>query len=122
MKNRRSRSFVEDSLFADWTLSSPCVTHARAVYQPSTLHLVPIDHGYSLPCVTTRSIPQWCWINWCQSKAPLCEEVKQYIQMLDVESDIALLRAYLPTIEESALDTLRVTTMWLKLVHFNFFR
>ena len=35
---------------------------------------------------------------------------------LDAESDVELLRWYVPGIEEAALNTLRVNTLWLKLV------
>ena len=83
---------------------------------PSNLHLIPIDHGYTLPAVTTQSIPEWCWMYWNQCKLPMTDSVKRYILSLDIESDIELLHTYLPSIDESALNTLRVTTLLLKLV------
>ena len=42
--------------------------------------------------------------------------MKDYLYHLDIESDIALLHEYLPSLEEAALDTLRITTLWLQLV------
>lgn len=79
------------------------------------LHLVPIDHGYSLPACTTMALPEWCWRGWYQSRIELDEDVRAYIRSLCIEQDIALLQNNLPGIEEAALDTLRVTTMWLQL-------
>lgn len=42
--------------------------------------------------------------------------MKDYLLHLDIENDIAILHEYLPTLEESSLDTLRITTLWLQLV------
>ena len=83
-------------------------------FSHSSLHLIPIDHGYCLPRKTTKAIPQWCWLNWNHSKLPLCSEMKEYLLSLDIERDIRLLHSYLSSLEESALDTLRITTLWLQ--------
>lgn len=85
--------------------------------RPSHLHLIPIDHGYSLPDMTTPALPEWCWMRWLHSQAPLSQEAKEYIRSLDINSDIALLKSFVPHLEESALNTLRITTLWLQLVH-----
>ena len=42
--------------------------------------------------------------------------VRAHVEVLDAESDVELLRWYVPGIEEAALNTLRVNTLWLKLV------
>lgn len=83
---------------------------------PSSLHVVPIDHGYCLPRKTTKAIPQWCWLNWNHSNLPLSQDMKNYLLSLDIDRDITLLHTYLPSLEEPALDTLRITTLWLQLV------
>lgn len=80
------------------------------------LQLVPIDHGYTLPVMTTRQIPEWCWLHWFQTKQGMTEEVRAYVMSLDAERDGELLKYYLPGIEEEAIHTLRVNTLWLKLV------
>ena len=74
------------------------------------LQLVPIDHGYTLPVMTTRQIPEF------QTKQGMTEEVRAYVMSLDAERDGELLKYYLPGIEEEAIHTLRVNTLWLKLV------
>lgn len=91
-------------------------TRSGSFSRPSHLHLIPIDHGYSLPEMTTSALPEWCWMRWLHSQVPLTQEAKEYIQSLDINSDIALLKTFIPHIEESALNTLRITTLWLQLV------
>ena len=81
-----------------------------------SLRLVPIDHGYALPRTSTAQVPEWCWMQWYQSKQPVTGAVRADVEALDAESDVELLRWYLPGIEEEALNTLRVNTLWLKLV------
>ena len=98
----------ENNLLVCSPWSHSCTIHSH--------HLVPIDHGYCLPRKTTRVFPQWCWLHWNHSKVPLSQEMKDYLLHLDIENDIAILHEYLPTLEESSLDTLRITTLWLQLV------
>lgn len=81
-----------------------------------TLRLVPIDHGYALPRTTTTQVPEWCWMQWYHSKQPVTAAVRAHVEALDAEGDVELLRWYVPGIEEAALNTLRVNTLWLKLV------
>ena len=80
------------------------------------LRLVPIDHGYALPRTSTTQVPEWCWMQWYHSKQPVTAVVRAHVEALDAESDVELLRWYVPGIEEAALNTLRVNTLWLKLV------
>ena len=80
------------------------------------LRLVPIDHGYALPRTSTTQVPEWCWMQWYHSKQPVTAAVRAHVEALDAESDVELLRWYVPGIEEAALNTLRVNTLWLKLV------
>lgn len=61
-------------------------------------------------------MPEWCWMQWYHSKQPITAEVRAYVEALDAESDVELLRLYVPGMEEEALNTLRVNTLWLKLV------
>ena len=80
------------------------------------LRLVPIDHGYALPRTSTTQVPEWCWMQWYHGKQPVTAAVRAHVEALDAESDVELLRWYVPGIEEAALNTLRVNTLWLKLV------
>ena len=84
--------------------------------EPRSLQLVPIDHGYTLPVMTTQQTPEWCWLHWFHTKQSMTEAVYAYVMSLDAERDGALLQYYLPGIEEEAIHTLRVNTLWLKLV------
>ncbi len=55
-------------------------------------------------------------MRWYHSKQPVTAAVRAHVEALDAESDVELLRWYVPGIEEAALNTLRVNTLWLKLV------
>ena len=79
------------------------------------LVLIPIDHGYALPVCSTTALPEWCWRSWYQCCMDLEDSVRESIRSFCVEEDISLLRNNLPWIEEDALNTLRVTTLWLQL-------
>ena len=114
----RSNSYIPDSSYS-YSSQFDHRTRSLSINQaPSNLHLIPIDHGYTLPSLTTQSIPEWCWMYWNQCKLPMTDSVKRYIRSLDIEADIAMLHTYLPSIDESALNTLRVTTLLLKLVRY----
>ena len=106
------------SLSIDYSVDMPQsrTTRSGSFCRSSELHLIPIDHGYSLPVMTTQAVPEWCWMHWFHSQVPLTQEAKEYILSLDVEADIALLRSSLPLIETSAMNTLRITTRWMQLV------
>lgn len=77
---------------------------------------MPIDHGYALPRTSTTQVPEWCWDAVVPQQAARDSGGARAREALDAESDVELLRWYVPGIEEAALNTLRVNTLWLKLV------
>lgn len=114
----RATSRCDDILEStDCRASSSCRRSMSTCSAPkhNDIVLVPIDHGYSLPLCSTKVLPEWCWRHWYQSKVEMDESVKEYIRNLDIEKDVALLKNNLPEIEEDAVITLRISTMWLKL-------
>lgn len=78
-----------------------------------SLELVPIDHGYCLRSVCDVSWMDWCWLDWPQIKEPLCDRHKKYIQDLDIEADVRLLRERLNLCQE-AVDYFRASSALLK--------
>lgn len=53
-------------------------------------HLVPIDHGFSLPATIT--VPYFEWQHWPQVREPMTQQVKDYISRMDPQADATLLR------------------------------
>jgi hypothetical protein len=82
-----------------------------ATKTPAGYELTPIDHGLCLPSSFSDGLFEW--ITWPQAKQPFDAHVLQYIDELDVEEDVRLLKSKLPIRDES-LRTLRVCTMLLK--------
>ena len=113
----RAMSRCDDVLDASKSRASTCRRSMSICTAPNhdDILLVPIDHGYSLPVCTTKAVPEWCWRYWYQSQVGIEESVKEYIRKLDVDKDIALLKNNIPEIEEEAIWTLSISTMWLKL-------
>ncbi|CAL9109468.1 unnamed protein product [Musa textilis] len=77
--------------------------------------LVPIDHGYCLP--ENVSFSEDCtfeWLYWPQSREPFCSETLEYINSLDAEQDIALLKFYGWEMSLDCSRTLRISTMLLR--------
>lgn len=57
--------------------------------KPRDVDVVPIDHGYCLPEVLEIEWFDWCWIDWPQIAAPVCDELKRAIAAIDPERDAA---------------------------------
>lgn len=76
------------------------------------LKLIPIDHGYCLP----ESIEDCTfeWLYWPQASVPFNQTALSYIEQLDVESDIALLKDNGWTLSLACARVFRISTMWLK--------
>nr|GFA49314.1 hypothetical protein [Tanacetum cinerariifolium] len=62
------------------------------VMNPDGPRLIPIDHGYCWPY--TFEDCRFDWMRWPQAKEPFSQETKEYIDSLDAEKDIYLLRYY----------------------------
>ena len=78
-----------------------------------TIHLIPIDHSYTLPDTLELASVDWCWMDWPQAKEPLVPELKQYVLSLDVKADIDELRRRL-AIREECLKVMRISGMLLQ--------
>lgn len=86
---------------------------------PSNLEyeLIPIDHGYTLPSTLSGLNDLWFeWLKWPQSKIPFGPEVLRYIDRLDPDADINVLRCkFGDLIATECFKILRITTNWLKI-------
>ncbi|PWA96804.1 phosphatidylinositol 3- and 4-kinase, Ubiquitin family protein [Artemisia annua] len=75
--------------------------------------LIPIDHGYCLP--TSFEDCTFDWLYWPQARKPFSPETVDYIESLDVEEDIALLKFYgWRNLPSECARTFRISTMLLK--------
>ncbi|CAH9069957.1 unnamed protein product [Cuscuta europaea] len=74
--------------------------------------LVPIDHGYCLP--ESLEDCTFDWLYWPQAKQPYSPETINYINMLDAEVDIELLKFHGWKLPEECARILRISTMLLK--------
>jgi len=73
--------------------------------------LVPIDHGFSLPDSLDEA---WFeWLHWPQAKIPFDQSTKEYIERIDIQKDVEMLRKEL-SIRPECLRTMRITTTLLK--------
>eukprot|EP00898_Chlorokybus_atmophyticus_P006267 jgi/Chlat1/6641/Chrsp49S06142 len=77
-----------------------------------SLELVPIDHGFCLPEVLDAVYLEW--LHWPQAAMPFSKEELEYIDALNVQEDIDMLRRELPMLREGCLRTLEVSTTLLK--------
>jgi len=74
-------------------------------------HLVPIDHAYAFPPRAHGAFFEWQ--HWPQAKEPLSPALLDAIAGLDLDYETALLRSL--GLEEPAVRTHYVATMWLKI-------
>ncbi|CAM8911021.1 unnamed protein product [Rhodiola kirilowii] len=74
--------------------------------------LIPIDHGYCLP--ESFEDCTFEWLYWPQARQPYSPETLEYIETLDAEEDISILKLYGWDMSEQCARTLRVSTMLLK--------
>ncbi|CAL0313323.1 unnamed protein product [Lupinus luteus] len=76
------------------------------------IKLIPIDHGYCLPDKFEDCT--FDWLYWPQARQPYSPETVDYINSLDVEKDIELLKYYGWDVPLQCMRTLRISTMLLK--------
>lgn len=74
--------------------------------------LIPIDHGYCLP--ETFEDCTFEWLYWPQARQPYSVETLEYINSLDAEEDIELLKFYGWDLPQESARILRISTMLLK--------
>jgi len=78
--------------------------------------LIPIDHGYTLPTTVGLRDLWFEWLKWPQAKVPFGEEELQYIERLDAEEDVTILKLkFGDLLSSECFKVLRITTMWLKI-------
>ncbi|ESW32167.1 hypothetical protein PHAVU_002G299000 [Phaseolus vulgaris] len=76
------------------------------------IKLIPIDHGYCLPDKFEDCT--FDWLYWPQARKPFSPETVEYINSLDAEKDLELLKCYGWDIPLQCARTLRISTMLLK--------
>jgi len=74
--------------------------------------LIPIDHGFCLP--EALEAPYFEWLHWPQACLPFSQEELDYIENLDLEADVDLLRRELPTLRPECLRLMEVATTLLQ--------
>ncbi|KAK6142701.1 hypothetical protein DH2020_023049 [Rehmannia glutinosa] len=74
--------------------------------------LIPIDHGYCLPCSFEDCT--FDWLYWPQARQHFSIETIEYIRSMDAEEDIALLKFYGWDLPLECARVLRISTMLLK--------
>jgi hypothetical protein len=80
--------------------------------QDGQVRLIPIDHTYCLPPVSSLDGAFFEWQYWSQAKKPFSQQTKDYVDSLDVQQDIRLLRSL--RISEECIATMVVSTLLLK--------
>ncbi|XP_057747396.1 phosphatidylinositol 4-kinase gamma 4-like [Arachis stenosperma] len=76
------------------------------------IKLIPIDHGYCLPAKFEDCT--FDWLYWPQARQPYSPDAIEYINSLDAEKDIELLKYYGWDMPIEYARTLRISTMLLK--------
>jgi hypothetical protein len=76
-------------------------------------HVHPIDHGYTLP--GNASNLRFNWMHFNQAKEPFSQAELDYIERLDPQADVELLKEKVPGISSDALGRVEVAGMLLKL-------
>lgn len=75
-------------------------------------HLIPIDHSYSLP-ESLEDCPMFAWLYWKQAKAPMSEEMLEYIEKIDIEKDERILRML--NFKEESIAIMKMSSLVLKI-------
>jgi len=81
------------------------------VVDEDNFELVPIDHSYILPnCLDVDM--NFGWMNWRQVKGKVVESVIKYVESIDIEEDVEILRIF--GIEEKSIRNMKLATLVLK--------
>lgn len=78
----------------------------------SSIQLIPIDHGYCLP--ENFEDCTFEWLYWPQARQPYKPETLKYIESLDADKDIELLKSLGWNLSLECSRVLRISTMLLK--------
>eukprot|EP00850_Spirogloea_muscicola_P016517 SM000134S26960 [mRNA] locus=s134:362660:366054:+ [translate_table: standard] len=85
---------------------------SSALTVEDVVDLIPIDHGFCLP--ETLESAYFEWLHWPQAAHPFSAEELDYIDKLDVDKEVNMLRAELPMLREGCLRMLVLATTFLK--------
>lgn len=66
----------------------------------------------SLPSSITAGTFEW--LQFPQCKKPFDEETVNFVCNIDVDSDVQMLRQQLPTLKEECIETMKMSTLFLK--------
>lgn len=89
-----------------------CDRHLQNFLVDDKWNTHPIDHGYTLP--SNASSLRFNWMNFSQSKTAFTDEECEYIQSLDVNRDLALIKKKIPSISAEALFRFKIASLLLK--------
>lgn len=94
-----------------------CYSPPSPVLSSIEYELIPIDHGYTLPSTLSGLSDLWFeWLKWPQSKIPFGPEEQRYIDRLDPDVDVSILRhKFGELIGSECFKVLKITTTWLKI-------
>jgi len=76
--------------------------------------LVPIDHGLSIPDTLEVNSYELAWMSFEQSSDPFSKKSLEYIEELDIKSDIKILEQTFP-FRPVCLRNMRISTTLLKI-------
>jgi hypothetical protein len=117
--NRHGSDESEMMFKMDMDLDDDKEEHNFIPQSPTTLEysLIPIDHGYTLPSTISGLTDLWFeWLKWPQAKFPFGVEELRYIDRLNPDEDIAILKhKFGDLIGPECFKVLRITTTWLKI-------
>jgi len=82
----------------------------------NNLKLIPIDHSYILP--PSLSFVWFEWLHWKQAKQPFKKEHLDYIEALDIQQDVALLKQL--GFENESIRTMMISTTFMKIAALRF--
>eukprot|EP00850_Spirogloea_muscicola_P022216 SM000283S10688 [mRNA] locus=s283:135243:138605:+ [translate_table: standard] len=85
---------------------------SSALTVEDVVDLIPIDHGFCLP--ETLESAYFEWLHWPQAAHPFSAEELDYIDKLNVDKEVNMLRAELPMLREGCLRMLVLATTFLK--------
>mmetsp|Transcript_10342 Transcript_10342/g.10293 ORF Transcript_10342/g.10293 Transcript_10342/m.10293 type:complete len:431 (+) Transcript_10342:443-1735(+) len=86
---------------------------ANILVKDNDYHLIPIDHGLSIPDTLDISEYDLCWMSWMQAKNPITPKCMDYIQSIDPLYDISMLKDTMP-FRDICLRNMRISSTLLK--------
>jgi Phosphatidylinositol 3- and 4-kinase len=63
--------------------------------------LIPIDHGYCLPSKLLVNEIDWAWFYYPQVNRPIQQEIKDYVQKIDIEATLKIVKSVVEVSEDA---------------------